>query len=377
MDILLRKHGGWEMVRKWQGGPEDRQRRVIDAFARCCILTTDRPVPDFKKIWPNQEILPFLDAVTSPDKGWWTETYRMRIPPPSVIGQAGRKAALERIAKGNLGIEDRLGVWNGSFFHGLKMSGALRKRPGTEFTIWARPELVADLSEMPLMHRLEPRVAKHGQRRLRRCYAAFLPPEELTGRSILAGLFAGAILRNADGEEWLELPDDQGVRAILGEWGIPFYPLERPMGKRIIHVSPLFGALVSHMMPPHSARRIRGVRKAGGCPYLPAILWEMAMARNGQRYTPFPNALPFACSKSTFFRRGWRRRGLHKAGWLDLGIRITPKLRELLREWFERRSSELRGRTYDSEAYPLSPDVAIRFESFNANVFGISHPHSH
>jgi len=358
-DILLRIHGGWEMVRKWQGGPEDRRRRVIDAFARCCILTTDRPVPDFKKIWPYQDILPFLDAVTSSDQGWWTQTYRRRIPPPSVIGQAGRKAALERIAMGNLGIENRLGVWNGSFFHGLKLSGALRKGPGTEFTIWARPELVADLSEMPLMHRLEPRAAKHGQRRLRRCYAAFLPPEDPIGRSVLGGLFAGAILRNANGEEWLELPDAQGVRTILGEWGIPCLQMERPMGKRGLHVSPLFGALVAHIMPPHSAGRIRGIRKAGGCPYLPAILWEMAMARKGQRYMPFPDALPFACSKSTFFRRGWRRRDLHKSGWLELGIRITPRLRELLVKWHQRRMVERNGNSCDASGHPLSPGIVI------------------
>jgi len=363
-DILLRIHGGWEMVRKWQGGPEDRRRRVIDAFARCCILTTDRPVPDFKKIWPYQDILPFLDAVTSPDQGWWTQTYRRRIPPPSVIGQAVRKAALERITQGNLGIEDRLGVWNGSVFHGLKLSGALRKGPGTEFTIWARPELVADLSEMPLMHKLEPKAAKHGQRRLRRCYAAFLPPEDPIGRSVLAGLFAGAILRNADGEEWLELPGTQGVKTILSEWGIPCLPFERPMGKRVLHVSPLFGALVAHIMPPHSAGRIQCIRKAGNCPYLPAILWEMAMTKKHSRYMPFPNALPFACSKSTFFRRGWRRRDMHKAGWLELGIHVTPRLRELLVEWFERRSCELRGRTYDSKTFPLSPDMGIPTSPF-------------
>ena len=51
---------------------------------------------------------------------------------------------------------------------------------------------MADLSEMPLMHKLEPKPSKGGQRRLRRCYAAFLPAEDKTGPSVLAGLFAGA-----------------------------------------------------------------------------------------------------------------------------------------------------------------------------------------
>ena len=184
--------------------------------------------------------------------------------------------------------------------------------------------------------------AKHGQRRLRRCYAALLPPEEPTGRSALAGLFAGAALREAEGESWLDLPDDEGVKSVLGEWGIPFLPRERPRGRRMVLASPLFGALVAHMMPPRSAGRILGIRKPGGCPYLSVVLWEMTMAGRNRRYMPFPDALPFGGSKATFFRRGWRRRGMHMAGWVDLGIRITPRLRQLLVEWLDRRLAERR-----------------------------------
>jgi len=360
-DILLRIKGGWELERKWKGGPEDRRRRIVDALACCYVMDTDRIVYDKAMIVPCRSLIPYLKPVNNPDSGWWSWTYTRQHPCcVTPVREATRKEVLARIAKGSLGIEDKIGIWNGSFWQGLRLSGAIKSGPGTELRIMekAHPEILSDLVNMPLMKRLEPKVAKHGQRRLRRCFAAFLPPEDPVGRSVLAGLFAGAILRHTKGEKWLELPDTERVRAILGEWGIPFFPLERPMDRRVIHVSPLFGALVSHMMPPHSAGRILSIRKAGGCPYLSAILWEMTMARRNIRYMPFPNALPFACSKSTFFRRGWRRRDLHQAGWLQLGIRVTPKLRELLVEWYQRRMVERDGSSCDASSHPLSPGIA-------------------
>jgi hypothetical protein len=85
----------------------------------------------------------------------------------------------------------------------------------------------------------------------------------------------------------------------------------------------------------------------------------MAMAKRGQTYMPYPDALPFGISKATFFRRGWRRRDLHKSGWLELGIRITPQLRELMVEWFQKRTSERNENTCDPETLPMPPDVGI------------------
>jgi hypothetical protein len=352
-DILHRLFGVSDLERRANGGPADRRRRIVNALARCFVLETDRIEYDRDMVVPCRSIIPYLDPVSDPESRWWTWTYARQHPAcVTPVMEVRRKEVLKRIAMGNLGIDDRLGAWNGSFWHGLKLSGAIKQGFGTELRIWkAHRELIADISEMPLMHRLEPSAPKGGQRRLRRCYAAFLPPEDPTGRSTLAGLFTGAVLRDMDGETCMELPDDDGVRGVLTDWGIPFSPLERPKGRKVVRASPLFAALVAHLMPPRSAARIIAIKNAGGCPFLSVVLWEMAVGKKNRRYMPFPDALPFGVSKSTFFRRRWRRKDLHRAGWLDLGIRITPKLRELLVEWFERK---LAGRAA-FVAQPMNP----------------------
>ena len=309
------------------------------------MLTTDRPTTNRQFIW---------DLTDPPPEFFnWRWPYNVRVADKRyILDTAGRKAVIARIVKGDLGIDDKVGLWNGSFWAGLRLSGVLRQGPGTEFRIWERQhqELIADLSEMPLMKKLEPKAAKHGQRRLRRCYAAYLPSDPATERSLLAGLFAGAVVRNAGGETWMELPDKQDVRAVLEDWGIPFSPLEIAKGRRLLRVSPLFGQLVMHLMPPHSAKRMLSIQQAGGCPYLSVVLWQMALTRKNYRYLPFPEALPFGICRATFFRRGWHRRELNKAGWLDLGIRVTPKLRELLDNWYQRKASERHARSTDLAA---------------------------
>ena len=362
---FARRHDDWGLYRK--GGPANRHRRITDALARCFVLDTDRIQYDRKMIVSCRSLIPYMEPVADPDSKWWPSEYRRKYPTcVTPVKKVTRKEALKRIAEGNLGIDDKLGIWNGSFWHGLKLSGTLRRGVGTEFRIWERlhEELVADLSEMPLMKRLEAKAAKHGQRRLRRCYVALLPPENPMGASTLAGLFAGAALREDAGGTWMELPDGDAIKAILGDWGIPFRPAEYPKDRKVVRVSPLFGALASSLMPPRSADRFRSIRNAGGCPYLSAVLWEMAVARKNSRYMPFPDALPFGCSKATFFRRGWHRRDLHKAGWLALGIRITPKLRGLMVGFFQRRTCERNGHAYDPETFPMSPDVGIPPLSF-------------
>ena len=341
--ILNRNTGCSELERRVKGGPANQRRRIVDALARCYVLETDRIVYDKAVVVSCRSIIPYIDPVDDPYSHWWPWVYAWQYPfGVAPVMAVRRKEVLQRIAKGKLSIDDKLGVWNGSFWCGLRLSGAIRKGPGTELNVWEKPrrELMADLSEMPLMHRLEPKPSKGGQRRLRRCYAAFLPAEDKTGRSVLAGLFAGAVLRNGGDGVWLELPDGEEVRAVLNEWGMPFLPFERPKGRRIVHISPLFALLVVHLMPPNSAIRIRAIKKAGGCPFLSVVLWEMAIGRKNRRYMPFPSALPFGCSKATFFRHRWRRRDLHKIGWLELGIRMPTGLRELLTEWFEQRTCE-------------------------------------
>jgi hypothetical protein len=345
----------------------DHQRRMLAAVARLYVLATDRP----RGKWAAAMAL--ADPPSDPRCAW-----RPFFPMGHwfIREQLGRRKALGRIAEGSLGIEDRIGPWNGSFWAGLRMSGAIRKGPGTEWIIWepAHRDLVADIEAMPLMHRLEPRASRSGQRRLRRCYATLLPPEDATGRSLIAGLFAGAVMRGDSGEQWLELPAGGDVQAILLDWGIPFLPRERQKGRSVVLVSPLFAMLVAHLMPPRSAGRIRTVRKAGGCPLLPAILWKMALSVKGRRRVPFPDAVPFGISRASQFRRGWNKLDLHRMGWLDYGIRVPPKLRELLVDWLRRRECERHSRPYDPETYPLSPDPYAGFDPFEPVAAGIPAP---
>ena len=320
------------------GDPQgDMRRRLTTGCARCYVLKTDRPSS------VRQILYDLTEPLKESDVHRWHSPYCWRLPDNrNVEKYAGRKSVLARIAQGGLEIDEELGQWNGSFWHGLRLSGALRQGPGTELRLWERlhGDLIADITEMPLMHRLEPRTAMHGQRRLRRCYAAYLPPEQSTERSVLAGLFAGSVLRDADGETWMELADHNEVRNALNDWGIPFRSHAHTKGKMVIWVSPLFGQLVMHLMPKHSAARFISIKQAGGCPMLPAIMWKMAMNRRGRRRKPFKGALPFAISRATHFRRGLHELDLHKIGWLDYGIRITPKLRDLLEDWLRRKTAE-------------------------------------
>jgi hypothetical protein len=55
---------------------------------------------------------------------------------------------------------------------------------------------------------------------------------------------------------------------------------------------------------------------------------------------PFKDAVPYAISRATFFRRGWNKLDLHRMGWLDFGIRIPTRLRELMEEWLRRKADE-------------------------------------
>lgn len=327
---------GQQLLLMVRGDPRgNRMRRAIDGCARTYVLATDQPLTQRRTLWNLTDPPPAAFS--------WKWPYNQRVSDDGYIRiVATRKAVLHRIAMGGLGIEGRLGPWNGSFWTGLRLSGALRHGPGTELRIWERQhkELVADLAGSPLMKRLEPKVAKHGPRRLRRCYAAFLPPELSTERSVLAGLFAGASLRDSEGETWLEMPDSHDVRAVLEAWGIPFVSLEHHRKRRGVRVSPLFGQLVMHLMPPHSARRMLSIQKAGGCPFLSAVLWKLAMSRRGRRGMPFRDALPCAVSRATHYRRGWHLLDLQRIGWLELGIRVVPKLRQLLEEWYQQKSFE-------------------------------------
>ncbi len=171
---------------------------------------------------------------------------------------------------------------------------------------------------------------------LRRCPAMWLPPADPQGPDVLAGMFAGSVVREDEDGQWLELPGTEEVMNLLTEWTILFSARRSFRGRPRIGVSPFFGALFARMMPINSRQRVLRVARPAMCPLLPVLYWEWVFCRRGQRMLPSPRALPFGCSRRTLFRHGWGRRqtNLHRVA-IETGIcHITQGLRALMMRWF-------------------------------------------
>lgn len=310
-----------------------QRRLLLDALAKCYCISTDRPHRDI------DALLPFAPRGVA--------LY------PACIEGIGRRAVYERIARGGLDIDHLLAPWTPGFWSGLRLAAALRHGAYTEWYTWerSRPELVADLEHLHVTAVFERRPTLSGLRRLRRCPSVFLPVEDPDSPRILAGLFAGAVMADIDGETWLELPDGEEVRALLARWTIHCVPGRR-RARQVLRVSPFFGVLVAHLMPPRSQGRMLSVRNAGACPFLAVVYWQTGMSRRRLRYMPFYDALPHGCSKASFFRYGWRRKELWRSA-CEMGITgVAPRLRDLMVRWFEERAQERqwRGRSVEDAA---------------------------
>ncbi len=252
--------------------------------------------------------------------------------------RGGVSGIYQRIREGGLGMRDRLGVWNPDFWHGLRLSGALRRGAGRSWDIWARThqELIRDLEELPHPNRMERKTGRNGVRRLRRCPLSHLPSDDPSSDSVLAGLFAGGVLKRVAGEDWLWLPDLPEIRGLLDDRTIAFEARGAFGGRSWLAVSPFFAALYAHLMPEHSAQRILNLKSPARCPFLPTALWDWAMSSPMLRWMPFPGALPFGCTRWTAHRRGWKRRDLHRRCISEVGItHVDRQLRNLMVRWFE------------------------------------------
>jgi hypothetical protein len=250
------------------------------------------------------------------------------------------RTAIARLRQGNLGIEDGLQPWTPEFFLGLRMSGALSEKEAGRFRIDTRshPELIQDIAEWHIAGRVGCNDG-FGRRRLLGCLvASHLPVQDRYGASVVAGLFAGARLTQVDGEEWLELPNNEAVNELLENWTILRYPSRCARGRHYLKIPPFYGALFINAMPTHSRRRILGIRKPAMSPALAILYWEWLFGpiSKGMRVLPFADALPFGCSLRSFYRKGWRREGLHYKAVSEYKIlSINFRLRDLLRQWFE------------------------------------------
>ena len=249
------------------------------------------------------------------------------------------KAAIARLQKGDLGIEESLRPWTAEFFLGLRLSGGLQEKEMGRFRIdaTALPELVEDIATWHIAGKLGTDDG-FGRRRLVGCLATQLLPVDPMGASVLAGLFAGARLIKTAGEQWLEFPASDQVKTLLDTWTILYEPSNGTrMKKNMLRVSPFFAALFVGLMPNRSKERILSLRRPAMCPLLALLHWDWLYApiKKGMRILPFADALPFGCSRRSFYRRGFKRDRLHWQA-VHMGIlSVDQKLRVRIRHWFE------------------------------------------
>lgn len=331
--------------------PRERRRRRFEAYVRDALTESAR-------VFILHGDRAHRDPATATTL-WRTEKFSTRWPPsPDQIRRMGGTDAIyHRITEGGLGIDDRLGIWNGGFFRGLEMSGALRRYGRRSWWIWGNShrDLIRDMEGMEVFNRLERNSGRNGIRRLRRCPATFLPAEPCDGDAVVAGLFSGAVLRRIEDDDWMVLPGSGDVTGILGKWGILWRPGSRYRGRETIKVSPFYAPLFIDVMPTHTLAGLLAVRRPAMCPFLPAIYWDLSLSEPGLPIAPFAGALPFSCSPRSFRRWGWKRQAMHLTG-IRMGIpRVEPRLRHRLQAWWDAQS-RLRASKGSTSTIARTPD---------------------
>jgi hypothetical protein len=249
------------------------------------------------------------------------------------------RSAIDRLRMGDLGIENEMRPWTPEFFLGLRLSGALQEKEAGRFRIdaTAPPELVEDISKWHIAGKLGTDDG-FGRRRLVGCLATLLPPADPEGESVLAGLFAGARLIEIDREQWLEFAASDQVKSLLDSWTILYEPsIGTKTKKNMLRASPFFAALFADLMPNCFRERILILRRPAMCPLLALLHWDWLYSplKTHTRILPFADALPYGCSRRTFYRRGWKRKELHWQA-VHMGIlSVDQRLWVRINHWYE------------------------------------------
>ena len=318
---------------RWRDPERARQREVLHkqinlAVARAYVLA------DAKAHLKPDVLWPYMQAAVP--GGYCPTVCCMRYA-------GAPKAALARLQQGDLGIEESLRPWTAEFFLGLRLSGGLQEKEMGRFRIDATtlPELVEDIATWHIAGKLGADDG-FGRRRLIGCLATQLPAVDPLGESVVAGLFAGAKLIEIDGEQWFEFPASAQVKSLLETWTILYEPsIGTKTKKDMLRASPFFAALFGDLMPNCSKERILSLRRPAMCPLLALLHWDWLYApiKKGMRILPFPDALPFGCSRRTFYRRGFKRDELHwKAVHMGL-LSVDQRLRVRIKDWFEQHAA--------------------------------------
>ena len=239
-----------------------------------------------------------------------------KIPTVGQISYAGGvRAICRRIRQGGLDIDKELGVWNSGFTSGLKNSGCLMQITANRYILCDRthPGLIQDLRESNLCSYWE--TSSPGFHAINRFHLLQYPSEQGFSKEYIAGLLAGSYLVEIDGLQWLalgergrknqskSLVDIQERSRALKNWGILYKEHEMVLNqhhKKVLLISPFYGALFSQWMPVNSFSRMVGMSRPAMCPELGLIYWNICVRERGDRAVPlYVDELPFVGSYVT------------------------------------------------------------------------------
>ena len=296
----------------------------------------------------------------------WFPSIPCGFPSEHEIRNAGGVRAIrERIAKGNLGLDaNDWGLWSPDFLHGLRMAGAIKPESQWQIHRWQiwipnHRELLEDLGSVKFPHTLVTYSGTPKITRLARCPLMLHPPTKPNEPSLVAGLLAGGMYVNKDGETWMTLPRSPVVRNMLETWSIPAIEQAVAPGRYCLLVSPFFSALFSYLMPSRLADRALHVKKPALCPLLAAIYFDLVLTKEGLPILPFPEALPFGCSIRQFRRNGWHRPELFRQA-LQMGITgVATPLKQVVARWYaEASKARFPAKQNDSDSVDV-PDQSV------------------
>lgn len=309
---LARMLDQWRRDAEAQNNPlanlSPRRRAILESAATARVLRHPRP-------WMEPSaLLPFWSGPGDP-------------PTESQMRGIVRKVKMLIPTVG--GLDQDLAPWTPGFWSGLRMSGALVKHGGYPRIQAQRPWLEEDIERITFCGRLA-KPDRQGRRWLLGCEAWRLPVANRLGADVLAGLLAGGKRRELADGTWLVVPHTECVRRLLDFWKIP---VVRDQGHLL--VSPFWGVILSGHLPPACASSMM-VRRAGGCPLIPAILYNLLWGpspRHGYLMPIHAGELPYLCSHATRIRRGWTRDYLRRTAAITGMIYLPVEMRTLLKEW--------------------------------------------
>ena len=285
-----------------------RRRAILETAATARVLRHPRP-------WVEPStLLPFWNGPGDP---------------PTQSQMRGIVRHVKAVVPGLEGLDQDLMPWTPGFWSGLRMSGALVQHGGYPRLQAHRPWLEEDMELITFCGRLA-KPDRQGWRWLLGCEAWRLPVASTLTVDVLAGLLAGARRVERNDGTWLRLPRTESVNRLLDWWKIPVIK-----GADRLLVSAFWGVIVSGHMPPASAISML-VRRAGGCPLIPAVIYNLlwgSSPRHGYIMPIHSGELPYLCSHATRVRRGWGRDYLMRTAALTGMLYVPPEMRRLLKQW--------------------------------------------